>query len=290
VSKPQILNATTSCDWLTRTFSEARIRDLVWSDFHTATDRLRGEGHEHTQWSWMGYEGLSIGGMSWGHRTDGDILRLSGGTAERLFDVFAHYQGNCSRIDIALTVFFDRPSRHLASRNYQRVAELQEPSSIRTYSLIVNSSGGETMYVGSRQSDQFGRLYDKASESKKGDEGTAWRWEVEFKADRAKAVLQKLTATRDRSKLYLNIVSGFFQPRQVDLPAGLGDKPLSIAVQAVPTSDDTQLSWLARQVRPVVKRLVQRGRGADVIEALRLEEEGIHASTESPSVQSGSHR
>lgn len=284
-SYPAITDITASCDWLTRTFSQNRIRDLVWKDYHDWVGILTKEGHDYQTWQWMGYEGVSIGGASWGHREDGDILRLTSGVAERLFDTFAHYDGNCSRLDVALTVTFAKPIKNLASRAYRDIALLAEPANIRTYSIIENTRGGETLYAGSRSSDQFGRLYDKNAEQGKGEIGQRWRWEVEFKAARAKAALAKLTGSRDRATLYASIVSGFFTPRQIEVPAGISAQEVAIEVDATPTDDEKQIAWLRRQVRPVVERLFRRGRAADVIEALHIEEGANYASNQSDGVQ-----
>lgn len=269
-SFPPISQVAASCDWMTRTFAHQKTRDLVWSDFHNQVDAFRKEGYDHQDWSWMGYQGISIAGMSWGHREDTDILRLSGGTAERLFNVFSRYEGNCSRLDVALTFMFTRPIHHVASTAYRDVAELGEPASIRTYSLVVNSKGGETLYVGSRSSDQFGRLYDKSAEQGDEEIGHTWRYEVEFKAERAKLALTRLTSMRDRDMLYSALVHGFFDKRAVPVPKIEGGEFVHLEAAAHPRDDDVSLAWLARQVRPVVKRLVEHGRGEEVIDALRV--------------------
>lgn len=272
------VDATASCDWLTRTFSNPKIRQFVYDDWQTATSILTAEGHEPSAWQWMGYDGMSVGGLSWGHREDTDILRASGGTAERMFDRFGHYQGNCSRIDIALTLKWPTPQRHTASKAYQKVTGGVDSDKRRSYSLVVNSRGGETLYVGSRSSNQFGRLYDKDAESGLAQIARRWRYEVEFKADRAGKVLELLQSTRDRGKLYLGIVQGFFKPRGVSMPPLADDALVRVEIIEPPKQVDTQLAWLRQQVAPVVGRLQRLGLEDAVVEALRLERVSTHGS------------
>lgn len=273
-----IVDASASCDWLTRTFSDNKIRRFVEEDFNDRAAALRLEGHEAAAWSWMGYEGQSIGGLSWGRREDTDILRCSGGTSERMFDTFAHYQGNCSRLDVALTLKWPTPERHVASQAYSRLVGQSDATKRRLYSLITNSHGGETLYVGSRASDQFGRVYDKDAEQGLSRISCRWRYEVEFKADRAKKVLELLQDSRERGIMYLGIVRGFFEPRGVRLPALADEQEIKVEVLAPPRQVDTQLAWLRQQVQPVVGRLRRLGLEASVIEALRLEGVGDHGS------------
>lgn len=136
------VDATTSCDWLTRTFANPPIRRFVQDDFNNAVNVLLAEGHEPSSWAWMGYEGVSIAGLSWGRRDDTDILRASGSMAERMFDKFAHYQGNCSRIDVSVTCKWPTPEKHLASSAYGRITSGSDAAKRRVYSLITNSRGG----------------------------------------------------------------------------------------------------------------------------------------------------
>lgn len=273
------VRTTASCDWLTRTFGNPAIRRFVRDDFNNSVNVLLAEGHEPSSWQWMGYEGVSIAGLSWGTREDTDILRASGGMAERMFDKFAHYQGNCSRIDISLTCSWPKPQKFLASAAYENITAGPDAAKRRLYSLITNSRGGETLYVGSRSSDQFGRLYDKDAEQGLARIASRWRYEVEFKADRAVKVLELLQPTRERGIMYLGIVKGFFEPRGVKLPPLADEQGIKVEVIAPPKTVDTQLAWLRFQVAPIVGKLKRMGLEASVMDALRLEGYGTNGST-----------
>lgn len=278
LSDVSLSHVEASCDWLTRTFSDERVRGRVYERAQEILELWVRDGKDAETWDWMGYSGFAVGGMSWGHRDDSDLLRLSGGTAELLFDSFANHVGNCSRLDIALTFTLARVVKGVASRNYRNLAELQEPAHTKNYSLIVNNKGGETLYVGSRRSDQFGRVYDKNAEEGTGPVGERWRYEVEFKAERASRALTRLTSTEDRRMMYVSLVYGFFMSRNVALPSMPRGLDITIPVPVEHKSADRQLAWLRRQVRPVVDRLIAKGLSGEVMAALGLEGSGVYAS------------
>lgn len=278
-SIPAPAELSAKCDWFTRTFSDPKIREFVYDDYQIAADILQLDGHEPSSWQWMGYEGMSIAGLTWGHREDGDIVRCTGGLAERMFSRFCNYQGNTSRLDVAVTMSWGKPQRYLATDAYAYICSQRPEESRRTYSLIVNSKGGETLYVGSRSSDQFGRLYDKSAEQGKSPIGREWRYEVEFKKERAVRALELLQNQRDRRKMYLGLVASYFVARGVALPTIEEHTPYKIELADPPRSVETQLAWLRRQVQPVVSKLQRAGLEDAVIEALHLERTSSDGST-----------
>ena len=273
LSYPAVARLEASCDWLTLTFREDYVRKYVREDAHELLEASRARGEDGTTWDWMGFSGWSCAGVSWGTRTDCDILRLSGGHAELLFSRFTYHPCNCSRLDIALTFHFAHQVKRVASTNYHQLDIRVEPTAQRSNSLIVNTKGGETLYIGSRSSDQFGRVYDKGAEEGANDIAQRWRFEVEFKSERALAVLHKLTATKDRSSMYIALVSSFFKQRGVDFPTLTRDMDITVPLPVELKSDDRALSWLAKQVKPTIQRLMGRGREAEVYVVLGLRKE-----------------
>lgn len=96
----------------------------------------------------------------------------------------------CTRIDLAIDVldapgWLDTIAAHLEAGKYS--------GSARTITTVKSVTGpGQTIYVGSRQSELFVRIYDKAAQT--GAQGDWTRIEVECKGDRARAVLGALTS------------------------------------------------------------------------------------------------
>ena len=122
---------------------------------------------------------------------------LSGWTFEKFQSVAAWVlgkQGHFGRIDVALD---DRSGVIDVDRIYDAVVAGHCVSHFRKSQLIAGldlGSGedtGKTLCMGSRQSDSYLRIYDKAAEQRaKGHviDGTWVRWEMEWKAERAHAV------------------------------------------------------------------------------------------------------
>lgn len=123
----------------------------------------------------------------------------------------------------------------------------------RKISKMQNSEGGYTIYVGSRQSERFLRLYDKAAEQN--IPGALWaRLEVETKGMVARAVTTSIVNTGDFAGVFDNVVLGmvgdaktaklaqFFTPGQV--PIGL---------PKIEKQTDRE-KWIADQVITAVAR------------------------------------
>jgi len=103
-----------------------------------------------------------------------------------------------------------------------KMAELEESNYItsrfRSFSLFQEGWGkaGKTLYLGSRESECYGRIYDKAAQQKIEDQH--WiRVEFEYKGDKAKSILQQV---RDLGlsvvpRSFLNYVS-FKQPPETE--------------------------------------------------------------------------
>ena len=136
--------------------------------------------------------------------------------------------GGCvSRLDLAKD-FTEGEVDYEAA--YQSIEQRSGGGNARTVSKLQSSGGGFTIYIGSRQSERFVRLYDKAAEQKL--PGVLWsRLEVETKGMVARAVTTSLLQSGDWAGTFDAVVLGmvgdakrshlsqFFQPGHV--PVGL---------------------------------------------------------------------
>jgi hypothetical protein len=89
---------------------------------------------------------------------------------------------------------------------YQSLKQGNNGGTARNISRIENAQGGQTIYVGSRQSERFIRCYDKAAET--GDFTKQWwRLEVETKGDVARIVADALSTGADPSSIFDSIAT-----------------------------------------------------------------------------------
>lgn len=269
-----------SVDWLTVTASEHQRRGVLFDMFTKVCDAMKTLGQDPQVWNWMGYKGLQVTGVRWGTRAEDDIAIASGMDAAQWWQQLAGFRDNCSRVDLAVTVFPPFAMYDVAARAYSSMGGWNgNNSQKRKACFLHNNAGGQTLYIGSRSSDQFGRLYDKSAQLRPPrPAGTIWRYEVEFKHQRAEVVLKSLIASESAQRFPDSIVptlydwfeERFVQPiftRNCTVPV------LPTQLQATVTTDQMKLEWLRRQVGPAVRKLVQRGYADQLRELFTLTEE-----------------
>lgn len=266
----------TGVDYLTITVKDRAARERVFLEFDRIKLMLMKSGHHPENWTFKGYAGLSIGSARWGTREDSDIAILSGHEAYVNWLPFAMLARNVSRLDLQVTVTLQRPWTELATQAYDW---LENNPDLRrknlTYTILNNTNGGVTLYVGSRASDQYGRFYDKGKEqSKDAEKGIKWRYEVEFKGDRAKKVLDQLKmqcAKEDVENAIASTVYVWFVAREIPPVWSINAQPMSLDMKATVTSDELKLDWITRQVRPTIRRLMDHGKSEELMIALGLD-------------------
>jgi hypothetical protein len=278
----EILSAAGTVDWLTITVKGYEKRHLVMQEVQRIASDLEGQGNVRRKWGMKGYLGYNIAGLRWGIRDDSDICMLSGETAALNWEPALALAENVTRVDLAATLTLAKPKMDVARSAYSLI--ITDPDKChckkRRFTFIENTAGGQTLYVGSRASDQFGRLYDKGCESEENlcaPPGIIWRYEVEFKSYRAKKLAIQLaeTARREETDVSEDIgtfVSQWFIGRNIT-PIWVGasdDMDWTCEIEAQITDDDASLRWLSIQVRPTVERLLDRKRADEVFDALGI--------------------
>jgi hypothetical protein len=162
---------------------------------------------------------------------------------------------NITRIDLQATARFHRDVAALARYHAEDVARDQRQGGIKRHIRLERSFGrGDTLYVGSRVSNYYGRVYDKYRESRDEQYRRCWRYEVECKGDGAQQARKAINAATDIPAASASLVHDWFSNRGCDVRY----RP-ELADQLAPVgahhSDlDTWLSWLLQGVRPVVQR------------------------------------
>jgi len=270
---------STGVDYLTITVQSEKAR----KDLYTrALDGIKTNGGDATvkRWDFKGYRGLRCEGLSWGTREDSDICRLSGYDAASAWDVFLPVAENISRVDLQVTTTLTVPWPKLTTMYYDWLTENKKDLSFKKFLLLTGSDDGSTLYIGSRLSDQFGRIYDKGVESQLGTPaGKVWRFEVEFKNTRAGRVAEQLRSYIGTERVNSSAVGGrilsttkiWFCARGCPVLWDAAAQPMLLDVVARVTSDDILLNWLSSQVRPSVGRLRDRGKLNETLKALGLD-------------------
>lgn len=269
-----------SFDWLTVTTRD----DMTGIDLRILAGDFKkthiGREMQWTDMRLMGYEGEGCSSLFWGYSArSGYILQARGGVADMYAARVSPAKSNVTRLDLAVTVHLEKPILHLASKHYNKL--LEKKITARKNTVITNSAGGNTLYVGSRSSSQMGRVYDKSAQQ--GNEpGYVWRYEVEVKKPRASLVFERLYEkmrlggiTEETRQIISGWVYDWFLNRGVNPiwrrngTSGLGEIEVGCAV----TDAQRKIEWIRTQVRPSVNFLIGIGLKEELYEALGLDYE-----------------
>jgi hypothetical protein len=264
---------TGSVDWLTTTCRDDKTGYAWYDVFKTVASKSDPDGITHKPWNKYGYEGVKQGSASWAYHTEyGYLLIVSGSPANDVWHKVSPSAKNVTRMDLAVTCFFDGYKEDVALKHYSSRPDNDQ----RVYSMVNNSRGGQTLYVGSRQSNQFGRVYDKGAQLGK-SASEMWRYEVQINKPKALPVAKHLYESFGNDIARWGGVQEYvwrwfddrgvrpvFRPR-------IETKNMTLEKQlTVKTSTDRTLNWLANQVEPSVRKLIEAGLGERVLDALEL--------------------
>lgn len=259
-------------DWITATAQREDKAGRLAALGSYLCDKLVQGGDTERLFDWRGYTLHRAGGCAYGTRYDGTMLQLSGALASSHFTSCAIDAEHCARLDLQVTARVNPDNSDLATRAYIRSLSSQVGSGQRaTFTHYENSKGGSTLYIGSRKSEQMGRLYNKWAESTDEQYRGCWRYEVELKNDLATHCMMRLNAVADRVAFIGGFVYKWFAGRGIN-PVFDSTSPVDLVhAPAVPSDAEKQLAWLHHGVRPTVDRLIKAGLLTQVLRSLGLE-------------------
>lgn len=262
-------------DWLTCTATTKGLGEPLWAlgDALLVEDQTKGE--QPTRWQMKGYRGWSTLGCRIGVRSDGVLLSLSGLKCRENSQKALATSEHCSRLDLAVDVHSALEMTSVPQNLYRYLNHVP-PRNGRPVkrTLITNSDGGATLYIGSRTSDWFTRIYDKGIEQKAAPPGHWLRFELEIKGRAADGVAAALQRAASVQHFSLSVVA-----RRLQLVAGIVmyHKYDSVMYHEPPraTSIDRKLRWLSVTVRPTVQVLVEELGVRKVAHALGLPQSAL---------------
>jgi DNA relaxase NicK len=243
-------------------------------DWARSRARSHGAGDWVKPWAWQGYIGNSIGPVAVGERLDGSIVRVTSKAAHDWFKSGLPIGHNVSRFDIALTVFGVSDIDGLIARHKDETLEHRKGLRLGKYGVrqIDSYGDGNTLYIGSRSSLDYVRIYNKEKEQRNNaDYKTAIRYEVEFHNEHATEGAQRIVANGYSVASCWAILASVLTRRGVVPVVGLGAPGNFQFHNPVPKQDiQRSLSWLRDQVSPTVRKLLREGLYDEVFEALGI--------------------
>lgn len=259
-------------DWYTGTARDDETGMIWWENYQRHRDEVGSLSITEKPFKNKWYNGLTCDGLTWGYSPGlGYIIIAKGQLAGKTWDHILPHAARVSRIDLQVTVGLSEPNLNLASAYMPKV----ERQGKRKMTLVQNHTGGQTLYIGSRQSDQFGRIYDKGVQLGQFKPGYCWRYEVEVKKPRADKVVHNMfEALRDGARPVEEVVQyvwHWFNNRSCSPIFAVDDRrQVIIEVGKRISTVDTKLTWLRTQVAPTVQRLMSEGHHLEVIDSLGI--------------------
>lgn len=241
-------------DWLTiTTYEEHEFRDSA----HTIISAFV-KHKQVREAAFPRYRGYTDGHIYWmvGEQKNKPhyMIQAQGDIADRAIMGAVGWDGNCSRIDLQYTV--PLPENYLAREFADRLRGVEKwPWRKRKVDLRDNQDGLDTIYIGSRESDKFIRIYVKESEY----DGRFLRVEVEFKGDYAKEAFYGAQKSRLQMQ---RIFAGELARLPPEQPLMAIAEQIAIdgaaAVEKRKTVPDRSgaMRWVRRQVMPAIQRLL----------------------------------
>lgn len=265
-------------DWLTATTQNERVA-MNWMEAITKY-RLEYCLQEMVNpFKMRGFEGFAHGGVRWAFRQSDNrfMIVLSGDAAGDMWAKIVPMGGaKVTRLDLRVDFYSPEDKKGLVYNSYRVPGSEAFDANRMRYSCLVNNLLGQTLYVGSRSSQQMGRLYDKGIQSKACPPGQWFRYEVEAKERIAAGLSRHLARmvqdcpgdVEDWIRTFVHQwflerwVVPLFSPSSLD---GGYDRP-SVTI----TTPQKKLAWLRAQVRPTIAYLFDIGMGDEALDALGL--------------------
>jgi hypothetical protein len=222
-----------------------------------------------------GYDGVWCGGGFVGENEREGFLSVPGSWASRLWGSTYHRSAHYSRLDLQVTVRYAQFDKELSKKCYQQASALNEERPLRQrrkLRILEDSDGGSTLYVGSRKSEHFCRLYNKMAASDDPAYADCWRFEVELHNDSATAASTYLyEGSRSQPRAVSSTVWHYFTERGILAPWERESEENAVLPRSAPRSDiETKLAWLGAQVSPTVRLLLEHLPANMVMEALGI--------------------
>jgi DNA relaxase NicK len=157
----------------------------------------------------------------------------------------------------------------LARRHGEEVSKHNRGRRRRVRARLTHTYGrGDTLAIGARASDYYGRVYDKYRESGEEEYRRCWRYEVEVKGDPCESLKNRVAQETSFTEEIPSLVHDWFSRRGVSVRYRPGLPYAFAAVGAVDTDAQRQLAWLKSQVAPTVRRLQEWYARRDLIDLL----------------------
>lgn len=219
---------------------------------------FEGPGAKRTHTNRLGYVGDRIDHLFYGHRGEELMVIASSEVAAKYAPFFLGMATRITRLDLQVTLQDDDVDRDWTEIALSQCSmDGRVDSGLLKTRRIAGTPDGVTLYIGSRSSDRFIRIYDKTAESNGVWPERSWRWEIEYKKARATMVAGRFLRAGATDRAIQDIVSSAVADIRIQLPYGETPSGWLPKRPKLLTSDESRLVYASRVIGPFVQRLVE---------------------------------
>jgi hypothetical protein len=237
----------------------------------TLSEQLR-DGHRMRPQKRLQFDGLATPHVFVGRSTTHQMVQVSGGIAHRFALRLREEVKNArvTRLDFEATLRDKIPDEKRAREAFKaaEAKDFRTPSGRQVVADIkCRPRCGDTLYIGARTSDRFGRFYNKSAESGGTLEDGLWRCECEQKGKIAPLSWSAFCESESPSQLAFNVVKATFQDWgfAFDLPDEGEVVRLPTVYEA--TDEERTERWFREMISSTAQKIEER-RGAGYVEKL----------------------
>ncbi len=210
---------------------------------------LRGKWLQYTGWR---KEGVFIG-RGEQNRKAHTIVNMSGALGQEWYTSFTAWDvWYCTRIDLQRTI-----RTPLASN--ENLSLIRDDCNTKKTTLI-ESEENDTLYLGSRTSDKFTRLYEKVLDE------TYLRLEFELKGSRSRAAWEAIRAGETNDKIFYFYLERSSLPERIKFEYGeKGEIATDLAMRLqIEKDEEKTLKWIMSLDDSMAKNMASHGIGEQV--------------------------
>ncbi len=255
-NKARLVDAGIDYIRITSQEAAAKLRMLRYYDRVVKDDHKL--GYDEVKGGAFGFWGYRTRHALYGTKKEWAMLQVSGYEAKRAVTV-EHPATQCTRLDLQLTWYVGEGNvaRYIRDAYNAACSTVRPAAKHMKITLIEQRHQPQTLYLGSRASDIFFRIYDKEAESGKEEYKGCVRFELELKGRASKALWAKLVAGETNLAKMLGMVIAMLKERGVLVPNEDIEEADIIRFKKAPTLQERTIGWLARQVAPTVAKIAQ---------------------------------
>lgn len=244
-------------DYLRVTSRDKKDHVAFEQEFQRVLKKDRVLGYKSRSGGAFGFWGTSSRHGMLAIKEDWHLLQVSGRMAKGMEGICKVTQ-NCTRIDVQVTFQVGEENVATVIRYmYESACDAPHgeghPHKVK---LIEENRKAQTVYIGSRSSDNYMRIYDKYQESGEEAYKGCVRVELEIKGKTSKGVWKKMSEEGAGEGYLTKILYAYARKVGIEMPEDVGGSSVEVYKPTMMRNIEKTLAWIQKSVAPSISRLV----------------------------------